>query len=528
MKLYSNRVGTATFEVSRVVSFYAAIAASVLLGVCLLTIATHWGIGLYPDSIVYIGSARAVLHGDGVRFLNDFGQLAPVTQYPPLYPLMIAALAVFGPDPLDGARWISILFYAANALLVTRVVYRVTSSYSAAWVGCFLSLSAFPMVYIHTQALTEPIFIFLVFLGFYWIAEFCEDSQAKKLYGASLIIGMSCLVRYVGMAFLPTGAALILCLCNARWRQRLFAAAQFMILGSVPLVVWVSRNLLIAGDAVNRTFGIHPPRLTDLLPVVDTAGFWLLPIALVENSPIGSRSIVVAALILLVWLGARQPLWKSRYFQALAFCLVGYVFFLLLSMSLNDQPLFFDTRTLALPYVIVMIFTVAAVNHWMRWLELESRRLIFRVLIAVVLAVQMINGIAWLKQSYVDGIGFASEPWRVSGLLNFIKSAPARLRIFSNAPDFIYSLANRPAAMIPRKVNPNNHTTNDRYDADIEAMRKQMENSNAVIAYFNDDNRLWYLPSARELEAKLPLDIIKTVSDGNIYRLKSVSIAAQP
>jgi 4-amino-4-deoxy-L-arabinose transferase-like glycosyltransferase len=414
-------------------------------------------------------------------------------------------------------------------LLVARMVYRVSSSYSAAWLACFLSLSAFPMVYIHTQALTEPVFMFFVLLGFCWIADFCEKSQTQKLYGASLIIGMSCLVRYVGMAFLPTGAALILYLSSARWRQRLFAAAQFIILGSVPLVAWVLRNLFIAGSAVNRTFGIHPPQLTDLLPALDTAGFWLLPIAVVENNPMLSRFIMGCALLLAVGLGARRPLLKPGYLQALVFCLVGYGLFLLVSMSLNDQPLFFDTRTLALPYVIIMIFAVEAVSRWIRRAELDSsRRVVVRMSVAVVLAVQMMNGITWLRQSYVDGIGFVTEPWRASGLLNFVKSAPARLLIFSNAPDFVYTLANRPAAMIPQKVNPNTYKTNDRYRAEMAAMREQLENSNAVIVYFNGDNRLWYLPSERELEANLPLELIKAVSDGKIYRLKPAATAAQP
>ena len=37
-----------------------------------MIIATHLGIG-YPDSIVYIGTARSILNSDGVRFLNDMG-----------------------------------------------------------------------------------------------------------------------------------------------------------------------------------------------------------------------------------------------------------------------------------------------------------------------------------------------------------------------------------------------------------------------------------------------------------------------
>jgi 4-amino-4-deoxy-L-arabinose transferase-like glycosyltransferase len=523
--------GTPIVGLSSFAGFPVSIAASVTLGTCLLAIATHWGIGLYPDSIVYIGIARSIVNGDGVRFLNDVGELTPVTQYPPLYPWMIAVLGVFGLDPLDSARWISILFYAANALLAARVVYRATSSYSASWVACFLSLSAFPMVYIHSQALTEPVFIFFILLGFWWIVAFLEGSQAWTLYCASLIIGLSCLVRYVGMAFLPTGGALILFLSTARWRQRIVTAAQFMILGSVPLAAWVLRNFFAAGNVVNRTFGIHPPRLTDLLPALDTAGYWLLPIGIVENTPMFSRSIVVATLLLVVWLGVRQHLLKSRYIQALVCCLMGYALFLLVSMSFNDQPLYYDTRTLALPYMIVMIFTLCAVTNWIRSVgqdKKSSRIFVFGMLMKVVLAVQMINGIAWLKQSYVDGIGFAIEPWRTSDLIGFVRFAPGPLRVFSNAPDFIYTLANKPAVMIPRKVNPNNYKPNDRYSNEMDAMHEQLMNSDSVIVYFNDDNRLWYLPSAHELEAKIPLEIIKMASDGKIYRLKAPPIAAQP
>jgi 4-amino-4-deoxy-L-arabinose transferase-like glycosyltransferase len=307
MKDFTSKLSaTATVGLSSFTTFGIALSASVLLGACLLALATHLGIGLYPDSIVYIGIARSILNGDGVRFLNDVGEIAPVTQYPPLYPLMIAVFGALGLDPLDGARWISMLFYAGNALLAAHIVYRVTSSYTASWLACFLSLSAFPMVYIHSQALTEPVFIFLILVGFLWLVEFLEGSRAWTLYGASLIIAFSCLVRYVGIAFLLTGGAAILCLSAARWSERLSAAAKFLVLGSLPLAAWVLRNFFAAGNAVNRTFGIHPPVLNDLLPALDSAGYWLLPITVVENSPWLSRSVIGILFLLICWLGIRR------------------------------------------------------------------------------------------------------------------------------------------------------------------------------------------------------------------------------
>jgi hypothetical protein len=39
----------------------AAVAALSLFGACILFISTRWGIGLYPDSIVYVGAARSII-----------------------------------------------------------------------------------------------------------------------------------------------------------------------------------------------------------------------------------------------------------------------------------------------------------------------------------------------------------------------------------------------------------------------------------------------------------------------------------
>ena len=56
-------------------------------------------------------------------------------------------------------------------------------------------------------------------------------------------------------------------------------------------------------------------------------------------------------------------------------------------------------------------------------------------------------------------------------------------------------------------------------------MGEQLRQSGAVFVYFNDDGR-WYLPSIKELEANLPLEKIKTVRDGAIYRLNGAALSA--
>ncbi len=512
-------------------AFRAAVAGLAFIGSTVLLVSTRWGIGTYPDSLVYIGVARSILNGDGARFLSDAGEFASVTQYPPLYSTVIAVFGMIGVDPLVGSRWLGALLFAANAVLVAYLVYRITSSYGASLLAAFFALSSFPMVFIHSLALSEPLFIFLVFLGFSLLALYLQGSRPWMIYWASLCIGLSCLARYVGIAFILAGATAILCLTSGGWKKRLAHTTVFLFLSSMPLAAWVFRNLWFAGNAVNRTFGFHPPAVKDLLPATDTMGLWLFPTGIVDHFPWMSRSVLGIIFISLCWLTSKVNVSRSRHTQLLVFCLFGYGIFLLTSFSFNDQPLYFDTRTLALPYLAVMILAICLMTDWLRSTRAKGRSwgwFAFDCLIIVVSVVQMANGVVWLRYSYLNGLGLAAEQWRNSVLLKFVKNTEAPIFIASNAPDIIYTLTGNRAAMIARKVDPNTGLPNPRYAVETAGLQEQLKQTNGVIIYFNAKDRLWFLPSQGELEEKLPLQVVKTATDGVVYRIKNRVTEAEP
>jgi|GEM_PF-2373205 len=501
-----------------------AVSAVALVGAALLVLATRWGIGLFSDSIVYVGAARYLLAGEGFQFLSDIGELSPITQYPPGYPWLIALCGVAGLDALEAARWVSVFFAAANTLIIAHIVYCATESFGAAVVAAFLSLAGFPMVYINTQALSEPPFIFLILLSFCFLARYLQDAHRASLYWFALGTGMSCLVRYVGVAFGMTGAALILFCGRGSWRRRFEDAVVFSVLAALPLLLWVTRNYLLAGNAVNRTFGFHLPGLADLLPSLDTAAQWLLPAVVVEGATWPSRLFLLTILLILGWLGRHLDWSKSWYPLLMIYCVIGYAAFLFISFSFNDQPLYFDTRTMALPYVAVMIVALAILTAWLRCARAEKswRWFTFDCVMIGLLALQMINGVLWMKLSYETGIGFSTESWRRSELIEFAREAPAPMPLISNAPDFIFTLTGRRANMIPHEVHPWTRHPNEHYAENIAALGAQLQ-KDAVLIYFNDKDRLWYLPSIEELEANLPLAKIKAASDGAIYRLQGAA-----
>jgi hypothetical protein len=510
-------------------AFRMAVVGLVLLGTGILLIATRWGIGIYTDSIVYIGAARSIVAGEGFRFYNDVGAFTPITQYPPGFPWLIATFARVGWDALEAARRVSIFFCAANGLLVAYIVFRATCSRGATMVAAFLSMGAFPMIYVNSQALSEPSFIFLTLLGLCFLARYLQESHAASIYWFALCVGLSCLVRYVGIAFGLTGAAIILFHGRDTWRTRFVHGATFSTLSALPLVAWVLRNYTQAGNAVNRTFGFHLPSFADLLPSVDTVANWLLPSAAVENGPLPSRMLLLIALLVFCWLAIKMNWSRSWYPRLLVYCVAGYGTFLFISFSFNDQPLYFDTRTMALPYVATMMVVLTILSEWLkknRSQQKSWRWFAFDCLVIIVLGVQLVNGAVWLRKSYLDGIGFAIESWRKSELLAFAKSAMPPYTVISNAPDFIYSLTGKRAFMIPHKIDPDTRVANPRYDEDIVALRERLTQPNTVLIYFKDEDRLWYLPSINDLTARLPLHSIMSASDGTIYRLQNSSSLA--
>jgi hypothetical protein len=191
----------------------------------------------------------------------------------------------------------------------------------------------------------------------------------------------------------------------------------------------------------------------------------------------------------------------------------------------NDQPLYLDTRTLALPFLAVMILAVSIITEWFRTARPATKSWRWFAVDCVLILIslmQMINGVVWLRHSYLEGIGLAVERWRNSELLNLVKNNQTPDVIFSNAPDFIYTLTGKRAAMIPRKVTPDkslkNSAPNQHYTAELANMREELEKNHGILLYFDDaDDRLWYLPSKTELENRLPLQVLKAASDGTVY-----------
>ena len=84
----------------------------------------------------------------------------------------------------------------------------------------------------------------------------------------------------------------------------------------------------------------------------------------------------------------------------------------------------------------------------------------------------------------------------------------------------VYMLTGRSANMIPSRVEPSTRLVSSNFPYDTVTMRKELEERNGKLVYFNKISWRWYLPSENELKEKLKLQLLSGEENGAIYRME--------
>src|SRR5262249_55605588 len=129
----------------------------------------------------------------------------PLTHYPPLYPVLLAAVAVLCRcDILVAARLVSAVCYGGNLLLIGWAIHRVTAgSLPAMGLGVCALLASDAFLSLHLMAWSEPPFLLFLLGGLHGLARYVASPRWPVLLAASLCLAVALLTRYAGVALLP-------------------------------------------------------------------------------------------------------------------------------------------------------------------------------------------------------------------------------------------------------------------------------------------------------------------------------------
>jgi 4-amino-4-deoxy-L-arabinose transferase-like glycosyltransferase len=504
-----------------------------LLAVAIVILATTFGIGITPDSTVYLEAARNLIKGQGLVALAANGELQPMTHYPPLYSSLLALLGLVFAPVAAGARWLQAVLFGANVLLVGIAIARYArDSFWLPVIGALLMLTAPDLATVHTLALTEPLFLLLAMSSLLAMARHLETNRYSWLLAAASFAALAVLTRYVGVAVIITGAAALLLSGKRQWRGRVSAALIFGALAGVPLVLWTIRNISLTGSQTDRQVSFHPPGLKQVVTGFSTVSSWLLLGKVRGDLRIGFFAVEVVLIgLFLVFLirdkrnsivGDRQTPPNEnpeRLSLVLIIFIASYLGCIIIATSFFDLVIF-DERTLVPVHVVTIILLMVSSSKLlargpeMRWIRI----------VLVCMAVALVGSYSfrtanWFDRTRRDGQGYASRAWKESETIQHVNRLPPGTPIYSNAYDAVYYLTGRPAILIPEKTVFITGKPNQNYEVELEKMGKDLRDTKGVLVYFNTLPERWYLPSESELRSQLPLTEIGTLPDGSLNKL---------
>lgn len=503
-----------------------------LVAMATLLYATQLGIGLNSDSVTFVKAARSLASGQGLSKPQVDGTFTPLTHFPPLYPTLLGVLAASGLDLLNGARWLSIVLFGANIVIVGLAIYECTAhSIALTILGALLMATSADMLKVHSYAWSEPPFITLGAVALFLLAGHLDRPRWWLLVLSGLATALAVLTRYTGPALLVAGVLSLLLVGAGTRRRKLIDAVAFATLAIAPMGLWALRNLWLSGGVTDRRLILHPPSSEHLEHAVRTIAGWLLPRYAIAGplallAPIAILEMLAMAALAGIVLarpapGGPGPGGASAPKRASALSLLGifvvvYVLFLLVSISLFDANTPLNDRILA-PAFVAGLVLVLSLGHELlgpmkgpAWVQTAS------LVVAVAVAGNYhVQAMRYVDEMHDGGQGYASRAWQRSKIVAWVRQLPPETPIVANRPDAIYIMTGRMAQGTPKKINMVTQETKADYAAEFLQTRELLEKG-AVLVYF--DGKLDAdMPSAAELEEALPVRAVFTAPDGVIY-----------
>ena len=517
------------------------LGALALLGMVSSLYATRRGVGLTSDSVYYLGTARSLLDGRG--FVTQSPVPRPVTDWPPLFPSLLAAFGLLGLSLRVGARWLNAGLFGATILLAGLAIRHVTSGSLRGSVFCaFLMAASVDLLRVYSQAGSDPLFIFLAILGLVLLGAHLEQPKPRRLIGAGIAVGLAFLARYPGAVVVATGVLGLLLLGRRGWQARLADTMVFAGLSSFATGLWIVRNWLLTHRPVGdfrAGFAVHPLTPAQMKLGLNTLWGWFVPGRDLAGGPAdllghlpGIRWAVVAAataggvVVALRWRhrmrasGGGSVIAETRAAPPLLWLLVIFLVLygslLVIDITFLDATLPLNWRLLSPAFVASLILGIGLGQRVLRVFSPLAER-------ATVVGAALLVGayadaaLMWIRHAHDEGLEYGARVWQESDTLRKVTALPSGVSIYSNGQDIVTLVTGRLADELPNKVVLPTGRPNPTYQVERDAMRDRLR-TGAVLVYLNRITwRSSLYGSEAELKDELHLRLRAAGADGSIY-----------
>ncbi len=500
-----------------------------ILGFVLVLVGTPHGIGVTHDSVYYIDGARNIVCGNGYMTDGLHGTPEPITHWPPLLSLVLALLGLSGIDPWVASRWLNASLFGVNVCLTGYLVRRYgTGSWSAAVLAMVLTLVSFDFLQVHCMAWSEPLFVSMTLASYVCLLRHLERPRLPFLVASAFFISLATITRYFGLPFIAAGVlALAFTKQIGDVRRRLCDGVCFGVIAMIPMLMFSVRNKMVAGGAADWSpsyMGVPPSILVGPLKAV-ASWFWSVPYRLPAVAASLGQVLLFCGLLYVVLLLLRRARRDKGARVFLRFVVLqGACYFMFYAFSgvFLSNSLTSDVGRYMMPlYPIAVALCVLSVAEHM---NVANRRILL-VLPALCFCLMMIvvqtrKSASFVLANQSSGRGYVSGRWLESETMACVRNLPHDAFIVSNAPDAIVFHTRRPAARVPAAYDVHRSKPAERYELEMQALRRRLNNTNCFIVYFTEmKTRRTYLATPEDLRRELGVTILRECKDGFVCGL---------
>jgi hypothetical protein len=499
------------------VALPAVIAAGV--GGILLAI-TRYGIGLTPDSVVYVTGARRIADGHGYTNLDG----GAISSWPPGYSFVLSLGEHLGIDALDGAVVVSLIGLVATVVLSYLLLRRHVHSPAIRAAGTLVVGCSAVLLEISSKALSEHLFVPVLLLFILVCEELLDRPTDARLFVAGVILAWAAFyLRYAGVVTVAIGALILLI---GGWRRRagaaLVRAAAFTVLAASAPILWMYRNVDAGRNAMGPRAEASATLAGNVRRVANEVSQWVgtqLAPAPVRALVLGAVLIALAVLVVALVRKPSNVPSDLRSMVPLVLVVVVYVGYLVASASIVAFGAI-NTRFLVpvfVPVVILGAWTFERVREKIPSAAIRS------AMTAIAIAWVVVN-VGWFAGRAIgyaqNGAGgYASERWHHSALMQEIKRLDLSQHTYSDDARAVAIFADKPVAVSVAKTFFNS----DSQTRDLPAFVRQVECTNDVQLIWFVPNGAKYLYTLEDLRRVVRLVPVVERKDGVIYDVRPLA-----
>lgn len=497
-------------------NYDAAIAG--LIGALLIFLFTkHGGIGLEPDSIVYLSTARSVVQGGG--FFEFEG--IPVTDFPVGYPLFLSIiLFISRVDIVQSGYIVNMFLYFCLIYLSGGIINHISTKNK--WVKIpFLFLIVFSpaLLSLYTYLLSETLFLVMTLLFFVALHQYGQKKTLITLIVVAIIAGLSCIVRYAGITLVGAGGLMILLDRKLLTGKKIGHLFLFGTIGIAFLAANLIRNSIVTGLLT----GDREKSLTSFFQNIQNYAYVFGDFFYFHNFPLAFVILIGASFFVFYIYSHIIHFYKSnRYYNYWNICgtyFIVYTLFIVLSATFSRfealnmrllSPLYLPCL---LPLTFVITWLISKQKGWKKYSLIS----IFVLLFGVINFYQYKDNSDLFEMAKDGGMpGYAEDCWKNSPILNYIKKDKTRFnegtKIYSDGNEAVYLFTGLKADLIPHveskgdNENFKEEQQNDYYlvwfydnaDPELLSLEKLLKEHYYVELASAPEGRIYYHPAIDE------------------------------